>query len=226
MRTTTGALVAALALATAACAGPSSSGAGTSSSSRGMCEARLQQDGTDYVGFGGLVREPEVTGEEVGVALQWCDDTGRGTTPPDTPATARVLADLPPDLALLIDHTLYVRSGRELPRWTDRWFTEPTCRRPGTFELAGEWTGIDGGALPDGHYAPPYRVFVHVTSGPATFVGASIKVRVTSSTDRAPDGAGVADALQRGAEAVVVAGCVNGYVRALSLRTRAPASRG
>lgn len=221
MRTTTGALVAALALAAAGCSGPSSSsGVGASSSSRGMCEARLQQDGTDYIGFGGLVRDPDVTGEEVGVALQWCDDTGRGTPPPDTPATAMVLADLPPDLALLVDRTLYVREGRELPRWTDRWFTEPTCRRPGTFGLAGEWTGVDGGALPDGGHAPPYRVFVHVTTGPRPFVGALVKVRVTTSTRPAPEGPEVAEALQRGDEAVLVARCVNGYVRALSLRVR------
>ncbi|MBS2938829.1 hypothetical protein KDN32_13890 [Nocardioides sp. J2M5] len=222
MRSTTGVLVAALALLAGCAAAGSSGGDGTTSSSRGLCEARMQHDGMDYVGFLGLVRDPDVTGEEVDVALQWCDDTGRGTTPPDTPASAAVLTDLPADLALVVDSTLYVRVGRELPRWTDRWFTEPTCRRPGTFDLVGDWTGVDGGVLPEGGYEPPYRAFVHVTDGPQPFLGARIKVRVTAATEVAMSGPEVAAALQRGDAAVVVARCVNGYVRALSFRPRSP----
>lgn len=220
MRSTTGVLVAAVALVAGCSATGSSDDDGTTSSSQALCEARMRHDGMDYVGYIGLVRDPEVTGEQVAVALQWCDDTGRGTTPPDTPASATLLAGIRPERALLVGSTLYVRRGRELPRWTDRWFTKPRCRRPGTFEVVGEWTGAAGDVLPEGGYAPPYRAFVHVTSGPEPFVGARIKVRVTTSTRVAMEGPEVAAALQRGDEAVVVARCVNGYVRALSLRTR------
>lgn len=190
---------------------------GSSRTEKGMCEARLQYDGTDYIGWSGIVRDPEVTGRQVTGTLLGCSDRGVGEAD-DATVEASVLVAIKPETALLLDGTLYVREGREPPEWTRRWFTEPTCERRGTFQVAGEWFGVDGTSEPTGGYRPPYRVFMHVASGPTTYIGARIKVRVTPSTQ--PVSAAIARqaTVQDGSKVVAHVRCVNGYFKAVSLR--------
>jgi hypothetical protein len=150
------------------------------------CAAVLRIDGATYIGIGGLVRDPEVTGEEVEAVQPGCNDTG-GEEPPGEAVSAQVLSDVAKDTALLFNGDVYVRHGREAPEQLRFWRTAPTCATPGTFELSGTWLGVEGPHQPeyDGDIQLPYRVLMHVDAGPDQYVKTQITVHADTSTSPA-----------------------------------------
>ncbi|KRE94060.1 hypothetical protein ASG76_11720 [Nocardioides sp. Soil774] len=143
-------------------------------------------DRVTYIGIGGLLRDPEVTGEEVEAVMPGCNDTG-GEMPPEETVTAQVLTEIGSDTALLFNGDVYVREGREAPEQLRYWRTAPKCSTEGTFELAGTWLGVQGPHKPqyDGDIQLPYRITVHVDEGPDEYVKTQITVHADISTSPA-----------------------------------------
>lgn len=166
------------------------------------------------------VRDSGLTGRTVSATAVWCDDGGRDLQP-DTPLEASVLAGIEPSLALFADGMLYVREGAEPPAWTERWFTVPSCRSAGTFEIAGEWTGVDPSreARFDGDLRLPYRVFMHVDRGPRRYVGAQVKLRATASTRPALGPTDVRTALWESGRVTARVRCHAGSFKAVELHS-------
>ena len=84
-------------------------------------------DGTRYLGYGELRRDPATTGRHVTGVLPGCDDSG-GQVPaePDESVEGAELADVPLATAFLWNGGLYVREGPELPAAARAWFRAPT----------------------------------------------------------------------------------------------------
>jgi hypothetical protein len=187
------------------------------------CAAVLVYDGHTYSGRGGVAREPEVTGRSMPAVLPACDDTGGQSDAESRDEAIRVheLAAVDPTTAVFFNGAVYVRDGRELPERTRRWFSAPGCSTAGTFEVAGDWIGVTGPRKPrfDGDLRPPYRLEVHVTSGPARYVGARITVRATPATAPALTPTDVEESLWQGGQVTAAVRCVGGRFEALALRT-------
>lgn len=182
---------------------------------RQMCEARLLYGGEGYYGLSGLVRDPELTGRTVPVTLKGCAD--RGTTPGEDVSTeAAVLRGVPPTSVLLQGTTVYVRDGRKLPPQARRWFTEALCNRARPFDVGGGELNSEGADREDRDSQTPYRLLIHVDSGPSEYVGSRLKVRVEKSTELLPKGTTVDDLLREG-RAKAQLRCHNGYFEALSV---------
>lgn len=212
-----GAVVAASVL----CAGLTACGDEVAESSD--CAATLVHDGRTYLGSGDLRREPEVTGRSLPAVLPGCDDIGeRSGAEEDAPVRAEELVGVDSGTAVLVDGSLYVREGRDLPAHARRWFRAPLCRTPGTFELTGDWLGVTGSRRVrfDGDIRPPYRLEVRVTSGPARYVATTVQVRATATTDPALTPADVATSLWQDGQVTASVRCSDGHFEALGLRTR------
>lgn len=188
------------------------------------CAAVIRYDGHRYWGLGGLKRTPEVTGRSVSAVLPGCDDTGGKEPPPAEPVEAQQLAAVDPTTALLFNGAVYVRDGRELPRSTRMWFRAPRCTTTGDFEVTADWLGVTGPREPrfDGDLRPPYRLEVRVTAGPQRYVGTTVMVRTTATTDPALSPADVKRSLWQGGQVVASVRCVDGTFEALELRAREP----
>lgn len=190
----------------------------SSSMTRGLCEARLHHNDGSYLGLSGLVRDPQVTGRTVAVTLHGCADRGREPGE-DVVVKAAVLKGIRPTTALLQGTILYVRDGRQLPPWTERWFTEPVCHHASPFDVVGGRLNSEGGRGSDRDFQPPYRLFLHVDAGPASYVGALLKMRVGTSTKLVPATAHLGAGSSR-SHVVARLRCHNGYFEALSLSVR------
>jgi len=184
------------------------------------CAAAIVYDGHTYLGNGGLKRDPEVTGRSMPAVLPGCNDTG-GQSEVEKDETVRVaeLADVASSTAVFFHGSIYIREGRDLPKDTKRWFRAPRCGTAGTFEVAGDWLGVTGPKRPrfDGDIRPPYRLEVHVTSGPARYVGTTIMVRATEATDPALTPADVEASLWRGGQVRASVRCADRHFEAIAL---------
>lgn len=187
------------------------------------CAAVLLHDGHSYLGRGDLERGPSVTGRSLPAVLPGCDDTREGPVA-EKQQRVRVeeLVDVAAETAVLFDGVLYVREGRALPGHTRRWFQVPRCSAAGTFELTGDWLGVTGPRpiRSDGDVRPPYRLEIRVRSGPARYVGTTVRVHVLPATDPALTPADVAGSLWRGGRVTASVRCSEGRFAAVSLRAR------
>ena len=172
-------------------------------------------DGITYNGIGGLVRDPDLTGEEVEAVLPGCNDMG-GDEPPDEVVSAQVLMDVARDTALLFNGDLYVREGREAPEQFTYWRTAPTCATPGTFELSGGWLGVQG------PHTPQYDGDMHVDVGPEQYEGAQITVHASTSTSPALGPDHVKSSLWTGGSVTAQVRCDGDRFKATALTAAAP----
>ncbi|MCR6030782.1 hypothetical protein GGQ22_04905 [Nocardioides sp. zg-579] len=167
-------------------AGCTGTGGGEGGGGEASCAAVLEIDGRTYLGHGDLRREPAVTGRNLEALVPGCDDTG-GQDDPEPARTARAqeLADVPAAVAVLLDGSVYVREGEDLPPAARAWFDSPTCEHAGVVELTGAWLGVTGPheAQFDGDIRPPYRIEVAVTAGQAAYLGTTLRLQVTAATD-------------------------------------------
>ena len=196
-----------LALSLTAC-GANSPNLGETTNASASCAAVLRVDGADYLGIGGLRRDPEVTGEEVEAVMPGCNDTG-GETPPDETVSAQVLSDVDTDTALFYEGAVYVREGREAPEQLTQWRTAPACDTEGTFELSGTWLGVQGPHTPqyDGDIQLPYRITMHVDDGPAQYEKAEVVVHADTETSPALDADDVRSTLWTGGTVTATVRC-------------------
>jgi hypothetical protein len=205
------------AIVLAGLSGCSSRDAGSAS-----CAAVLVYDGHTYAGTGEIKRDPEITGRSMPAVLPGCDDTGgQAETEQDEPVRVNELVDVAPSTAVLFQGSIYVRDGRDLPERTQRWFRAPRCATDRTFELAGDWLGVTGPTTLrfDGDIRPPYRLKVHVTSGPTRYVGTTITVRATEATDPDLTPADVKSSLWQGRQVNASVRCAARHFEALALHT-------
>ncbi len=181
--------------------------------------------GVTYWGNGGLKRDPATTGRQLSAVLPVCDDRG-GQEPPEPAGSVQVaeLVDVPLETAFLWNDGVFVREGRELPPATRVWFRAPRCSTVGEFELLADWLGVTGPNKPrfDGDLRPPYRLGVHVTEGPAKYVGATIGVHADAATEPTLGHDDVKASLWEGGQVVAEVKCDAGHFQALSLRVPPP----
>jgi hypothetical protein len=112
-------VVTAVALLGSACSASDGGGGG----GEAACAAEIQYRGDSYWGHGGLKVDPPTTGTVVTGVLPDCDDSGgQDTVFPDRDVDVEELEDLPLETAFLWHGDLYVRDGRDLPRFTPAWF--------------------------------------------------------------------------------------------------------
>ena len=133
------------------------------------CAAVLLYDGHTYLGGSPLKRDPKVTSRSMPPAVPGCDDTGgQSEAEKDEPVRVVELADVATTTAVLFHGSIYVREGRVLPAEVMDWFRAPRCGTAGTFEVTGDWLGVLGPkqARFDGDIRLPYRLEMHVRSGP------------------------------------------------------------
>jgi hypothetical protein len=164
-------------------AGLSGCGSGGTTGGEASCAALLDFAGHRYSGHGDLMREPATTGHTASGVAPGCDD-GNGAAPHRT-VDVQELADVPMDRAVLVEGTIYVRTDTPLPEETRTWFEQPTCRTEGSFELRGTWLSVRGPHEPrfDGDLRPPYRLEMHVRTGPPDYARTTVTVRATADTD-------------------------------------------
>jgi len=131
-----------------------------------------------------------------------------------------VLADVPAETAVLWNGSVYLRDGRELPAPARLWFRAPRCTTDGQFDLIGDWLGVIGPKPPrsDGDLRPPYRLEVHVTSGPDAYAGTTIQVHADAATDPRLGPNDVKTSLWNGGQVAARVDCVDGRFHAVSLR--------
>ena len=184
------------------------------------CAAVLVYDGHTYLGSGRVKRDPKVTGRSMRAVLPGCDDTGgQSVAHKNEPVQVDELADVAPSTAVLFQGSLYVRTGHDLPEQTQRWFRAPRCSTTGTFEVTGDWLGVAGPKKPrfDGDIRLPYRLELHVTSGPTRYVGTTIMVQATKATDPALAPADVRSSLWKGGQVSASVRCADRHFEALAL---------
>jgi hypothetical protein len=200
-------------------AGLSACSAGDAGSA--SCAAVLVYEGHDYLGNGGVKRDPEVTGRSMPAVLPGCNDTGQSEAEKDLPVRVDELADVAPSTAVFFQGSIYFREGRNLPKQTQRWFRAPRCGTAGAFDVTGDWLGVTGPKKPrfDGDVRLPYRLEMHVTSGPTKYVGTTITVRATEATDPALTPADVKASLWKGGQVSAVVQCADRHFEALALHT-------
>ena len=217
-------MVAALPLLAGAC---SSGVGGTSDETSRSCVARLVVDGREYTGTGGLVREPDVTGEEVEATLPGCNDTG-GEDAPDEAVIAFALDGIDPQTALLFGSDVYISEGspqdEHLSELLRHWRSVPACETAGPFTLSGDWLGVRGPHEPDvdGDIRAPYRLTMHVDDGPEQYVRTQVVVRVTASTTPALDQDDVETSLWAGGTVTAEVECDGRRFVAVSVSSSPP----
>lgn len=186
------------------------------------CAAVVVYKGHTYYGNGGVKRDPETTGRSMPAVMPGCDDTGdQSKAERDEPVRVFELADVAPSTAVYLDGAIYIREGRDLPKPTRRWFLTPRCRTTGRFEMTGDWLGVTGPKKVrfDGDIRLPYRLEMHVTSGPSRYVGATIPVRATEATNPALTTEDVKKSLWKGGTVTASVHCAGRHFEALALHT-------
>lgn len=187
--------------------------------SAGDCASAVEVDGRLYLGHGEVRRDPRTTGRTVDAVLPPCNDTGgQAADEPAQHVQVEELVDVPVERAVLWNGGVYLRQGSPVPEAARAWFRAPRCADAGTFPLRGEWLAV-GGAQPhqDGELRPPYRVVVHVTDGPAAYVGTTLRVLATRATDPLLGPDDVRTSLWQGGDVAARVRCDDGAFTALSL---------
>ena len=186
------------------------------------CAAAIIHDGHTYLGTARVMRDLEVTGRSMPAVLPGCDDSG-GQSEAEKDVSVRVneLADVASSTAVLFHGSIFIRDGRDLPQETQRWFRAPRCGTAGTFEVTGDWLDVTGPRKPrfDGDIRLPYRLEVHVTSGPTRYVGTTIMVHATKATDPALTPADVKASLWQGGQVSASIQCAGRHFEAIALHT-------
>ena len=192
---------------------PAGSPDGTTVTQSALCSAELEYAAHRYVGHGDLVRDPATTGRvETGTATGDDCDLSREVEVAE-------LAGVSMERAVLAEGTVYVRADRPFPEAVKAWFSPVRCASEGEFELSGDWLGVESpnAAASDGDLRPPFRVEVHVTEGPADYLGARVTIRATEETEPTLGPADVRDSLREGGGIVAVVHCADGAFRATAL---------
>lgn len=206
-----------LSLASCSSGGTGEGGGGGEAS----CAAVIEYAGHTYWGRGGLTRDPATTGRVVPAVMPVCDDSGGQDPPtaPEQPVRVAELDGVPLSTAFLWSGTIYARHGRELPASTDVWFRKQRCTSDGEFDLTADWLGVTGPRKVrfDGDLRPPYRLEVHVTDGPVTYVGTTIRLHADAATQPALRPRDVKESLWQGGQVAARVRCEGGRFRALSL---------
>ena len=185
------------------------------------CADLIEYDGHAYLGVGQILRDPELSGRSLPAVRPACDDVGgTGTEEADEVIRVVALTGVDPGTAVFFQDNVYLRRGRELPTWSQRWFRVPRCDSTGILELSGDWLGVTSPLKPrfDGDLRLPYRLDVHVTSGPEEYVGATVAVQATPATDPALTPADVKQTLWKGGRVSATVRCSEGRFEALALR--------
>jgi hypothetical protein len=192
----------------------------TQSEGSASCAARVELDGYSYNGYGGLTRDPALSGRVVRALMPGCDD-GNGASP-DEVVKAAELSDLPLSRAVFVDGHLYVRGNDPLPEETRAWFQPQRCETAGAFELHGDWLAVQGPKKVrfDGDLRPPYRLNLHVTEAPQPYVGTTIQVHATSDTDPALGPRDVRTSLWKGGTLTAQVTCEHGRAVASALTSQ------
>lgn len=212
------ALIAATGPLLAACASPVSDDDGGGEAS---CAAVIIYGGVTYWGHGELKRDPATTGRHVAGVIPGCDDSG-GQEPTERDEAVQVaeLVEVPLETAFRWNNSIFIREGRELPPETRTWFRAPRCTTATEFELIADWLGVTGPKKPrfDGDLRPPYRLRVHVTEGPAEYIGTTIDVHADAATEPTLGPEDVEASLWEGGKVIARVKCDAGRFHALALR--------
>ena len=186
----------------------------------GSCAAVVEYRGHTYWGHGPVKRDPATTGHMVRGVLPGCDDSGGRRDVEDEPVRLAELADVPVETAVLMDGAVYVRHGRALPAAARVWFRARRCTSAAAFVLTADWLGVTGPRKPrfDGDLRPPYRLEVHVTGGPARYVGSTVQLDADTATEPRLRPRDVKSSLWKGGQVAARIACVDGRFHALSLR--------
>jgi hypothetical protein len=108
----------------------------------GSCADVIEYVGHTYLGVGHLRRGPELSGRSLSAVRPACDDVGGvGSEGKDEAVRVQALTGVDTGTAVFFQGNVYLRGGRELPGWTQRWFRAPHCDSAGTLELSGVWLG-------------------------------------------------------------------------------------
>lgn len=201
---------------------PSERGAGGGESA---CPATVQVDGVTYDGTGPTRRTPATTGDILPAVLPGCDDSGgKEDASPAEPIEVEVVRDIDPEVAVLWSGAIFVREGRTLPDSTRVWFTAPRCSTAGEFYLVADWLGVMGPRKPrfDGDVRLPYRLEVHVTDGPARYVGTRLTLHAGTSTDPALSPADVKASLWEGGQVTASVTCREGRFDVIGVTASGP----
>jgi hypothetical protein len=192
----------------------------TTGTSRASCPAVVEHGGATYLGHGDLRRDPPTTGRRVPGVLPACDEA----VEQDRPVQVAELVDVPLGTAFVWHGTVFVREGRELPAVARSWFEEPRCTHDGELRLVGDWLGVEAARPPrfDGDLRAPYRLEMHVTSGPQQYVAATVTVRVTARTEPRLRPEDVRASLWEGGEVAALVRCEGGRFEARSVHVPAP----
>lgn len=200
----------------------SGDGDGGDGAESAACPAAVVYQGHTYWGHGEVKRDPATTGRLIEGMLPSCDDSGaQESVDRDQPVQVAELADVPLETAFLWNGSVYIRQGRELPAATQMWFRAPRCTSAGEFDLTADWLGVIGPKRPrfDGDLRPPYRLEVHVTTGPRRYIGTTIWVHADAATDPGLGTRDVKRSLWKGGQVVAHVSCADGRFQAHSLRT-------
>jgi hypothetical protein len=204
-------------VALTSCASPATSG---DSGQSGSCAAVVVYRGHTYRGQAPVKQDPATTGRLVRGAVPGCDDSGGSFDIHAEPARLAELADVPVETAVLFNGVVYVRGGRALPAAARTWFRAPRCSSTEPFALTADWIGVTGPRKPrvDGDLRPPYRLNVHVRSGPKAYVGATVRLEADAATDPRLRPRDLKRSLWKGGQVAARISCVDGRFHALSLR--------
>jgi hypothetical protein len=184
------------------------------------CAAVVVYRGHTYRGQAPVKQDPATTGRLVRGAVPGCDDSGGTVGIHAEPARLAELADVPVETALLFNGVVYVRRGGALPAAARTWFKAPRCSSTEPFALTADWIGVTGPGKPrfDGDLRPPYRLDVHVRSGPKAYVGATVQLDADAATDPRLRPRDVKGGLWKGGQVAARISCVDGRFHALALR--------
>ena len=158
---------------------------GETTRSSASCAAVLRVDGKDYLGTGGLRRDPPVTGEEIEAVLPGCNDTGGEAQPGET-VSAQVLSEVDSDTALLFNGDVYVREGSEAPDLrTGARRPRATPTAPSSSRARGSGSRVRTSRSRTATSSFPYRITMHVDEGPDEYERAQVVVHAGAETNPA-----------------------------------------
>lgn len=190
------------------------------------CAAVIEYDGATYWGAGAPRRTLDTTGRTLPAVLPGCDDSGGQDPNPvgDRPVQVQELAAVDASVAVLYGDGVYVRKGAQLPDSFRAWFRSPRCSTPGVFQVTADWLGVTGPHAPrfDGDIRLPYDLEVRVTDGPQDYIGATVTIRATRSTDPGLAPADVKQSLWEGGQLAATLRCVDGKYDVVGVRTIVP----
>ena len=90
--------------------------------------------------------------------------------------------------------------------------------------MAADWLGVSGQEKPrfDGDLRPPYRLEVRVTEGPESYVGATLTLRATTTTEPALSSSDVKASLWEGGQVEATLTCHDGRFDVVGITATGP----